>query len=138
MKAYVYLLLLAGMSFPCHAEWRERRGALREMHQTGEFRIFYSLSGRDALRNIKDSNSNGVPDYVDGIAKKLIVARNLYDHEMHLRHPLRSPRYKNEADFVDVNLLSFPLTSNVRSMVSRTMSSHPLIAIEIRRGRKFL
>lgn len=112
MKTYVYLLLLLGMSLPCHAEWRERRGALQEMHQAGEFRIFYSLSGRDALRNVKDSDSNGVPDYVERIATDLRVARDLYEHDMHLRHPLRSPRYNNEADFIDVNLLGFPLTSN--------------------------
>ena len=33
-----------------------------QMHQVEEFRIFYALTGHDALPNPMDSNDNGVPD----------------------------------------------------------------------------
>jgi hypothetical protein len=111
-KELIALVLLAGMSFPSHAEWRERRAALSEMHKVGEFRIFYSLAGSDALPDISDSNRNGTPDYVDRLARELTVARDWYDQEVRLKHPLRSPRYQNRAEFIDVNLLKFPLSTN--------------------------
>lgn len=112
MKNHLLLVLLVGIAVPCHAEWRERRGALTEMHSAGEFRIFYSLSGRDALPNSADANGNGAPDYVDRVATELAAAREQYDHQLQLVHPLKSPRYNNQAEFIDVHLLSFPLTSN--------------------------
>lgn len=112
MKTYLFLGLLISISLPCHAEWRERRGALTEMHPTGEFRIFYSLSGRDALANSEDVNRNGAPDYVDRIATQLAAARETYEQQLHLKSPLKSPRYNDQAEFIDVHLLSFPLTSN--------------------------
>ncbi|MET0534054.1 MAG: hypothetical protein ABW171_07500 [Steroidobacter sp.] len=112
MKALVLLVLLVGTVLPCHAQWRERRAALHEMHQAGEFRIFYALSGQDALPNVQDSNRNGVPDYVDRVAAELATAREAYENGMHLAHPLQSPRYRNQAQFIDVHLMSFPLTSN--------------------------
>lgn len=112
MKIHLFLVLLIGIAVPCHAEWRERRGALTEMHSTGEFRIFYSLSGQDALPNSADANGNGAPDYVERVAMELAAARELYDHQLQLTHPLKSPRYQNQAEFIDVHLLSFPLTTN--------------------------
>ena len=112
MKTCIFLVLLVSCSLPCHAEWRERRGALTEMHGVGEFRIFYALSGPDALRSRDDANRNGAPDYVERIAASLVSARETYERSMGLRHPLKSPRYGNEARFIDVNLLTFPLTPN--------------------------
>lgn len=82
------------------------------MHAVGEFRIFYSLAGQDALPNSADANRNGAPDYVDRIASELAAARELYEHQLQLKSPLQSPRYNNQAEFIDVHLLSFPLTSN--------------------------
>jgi hypothetical protein len=112
MKSYLLLALLIGMAIPCQAEWRERRGALTEMHSMGEFRIFYSLSGQDALPNSADANVNGAPDYVERVASELAAARDLYDRQLQLVHPLKSPRYNDQAEFIDVHLLSFPLTSS--------------------------
>jgi hypothetical protein len=112
VKTYIFLVLLVSLSLPCHAEWRERRGALKEMHSRGEFRIFYALSGPDALPNRDDSNRNGTPDYVERIAEELMAAREVYERSMNLRHPFKSPRYKNDAAFIDVHLLTFPLTAN--------------------------
>jgi hypothetical protein len=106
----VVLLMLA--SFPSYAQWRERRAALTQMHQAGEFRIFYSLSGTDALPYREDSDRNGIPDYVDRLARNLATARRNFDQELRLRHPLRSPRYGYEAEFIDVNILRFPLSAN--------------------------
>lgn len=112
MKPLIALVLLAVIPLPSHAQWRERRAALTEMHSAGDFRIFYSLSGSDALPNAEDSDRNRVPDYVERIAAALTTARDSYDRELHLTDPLRSPRYNNEAQFIDINILRFPLSAN--------------------------
>lgn len=112
MRSYIFVALLVSVALPCHAEWRERRAALPEMHQIAEFRIFYALSGPDALPSSEDFNRNGAPDYVDRIATNLVAALEMYQREMRLTHPLLSPRYKNLPEFIDVNLLKVPLTSN--------------------------
>lgn len=111
MRTYIFLVLLVSFCVPCHAEWRERRGALKEMHHVGEFRIFYALSGPDALPGRDDADRDGTPDYVERIAMRLLTARDAYERSMQLRHPLKSPRYQGQAEFIDVNLLAFPLTA---------------------------
>jgi hypothetical protein len=110
VKTYIFVVLLVSFSMPCHAEWRERRSALPGMQQAGEFRIFYALSGPDALPDREDANGDGTPDYVERIAARLSTARDTYRRSMQLRDPLQSPRYRNEARFIDVHLLSFPLS----------------------------
>lgn len=112
MKKVVVFVLLVIASVPSHADWRERRAALSEMFQSDEFRIFYSRTGADALPNQEDANRNGTPDYVDRLAREFVAARNRYDRELQLTHPIKSPRYKNQAEFIDVNVLSFPLSTN--------------------------
>ena len=109
MSRGAVLALLLVIAAPAHAEWRERRAALSEMHTVGEFRIFYSRAGKDALPNVEDANRNGIPDYVDRIARELLAARNNYNDLLRLRHPFNSPRYSNRARFIDVNLLDLPL-----------------------------
>jgi hypothetical protein len=103
-------MLLVSVALPSHAEWRERRAALREMHRVDEFRIFYSRSGTNALPNVEDANRNGTPDYVERIARELVSARRVYADQLRLTHPMSRPRYGNQAAFIDVNLLSFPLS----------------------------
>ena len=93
--------------------WKEHRSKLREMYKIDEFRIFYNLSGEDALPQEKqsDKNENGYPDYVEDIGMKLVSARNFFDIQVGLTHPLKSDRYNDKAEFIDINLLNMPLKS---------------------------
>lgn len=94
-------------------EWKKRRVALDQMHRVEEFRIFYALTGHDALPDPMDSNDNGVPDKIENIAIQLVVARSVYVDVMKLRHPLESPRYK-DAKYVDVHVATMPLDPNAK------------------------
>jgi hypothetical protein len=111
-KRLMILLVLALSSPPSYAQWRERRAALQEMHTVGEFRIFFSLSGNDALPRSEDLDRSGTPDFVERLARALATAGATYEQEFRLRHPLRSPRYRNQTEFIDINVLRFPLNAN--------------------------
>lgn len=90
-------------------EWKRRRVALDQLHQVDEFRVFYTLTGHDALPDPTDKNDNGVPDRIENIAIQLVVARSVYVDAMKLQHPLQSPRYKDKAKFIDVHVACMPL-----------------------------
>jgi hypothetical protein len=84
------------------------------MHPAGEFRVFYTLAGRDALPDAADTNSNGVPDRIEDIAIQLTTARALYVDVLRLRPPLKSPRYAGRARFIDVHVASLPLEAGAK------------------------
>ena len=109
MKKVLFLILIAGANSIASAQWKDRRAALGQMHQVGEFRIFYTRSGKDALPNTIDSNRNSVPDYVEDIGKKLASARAMYNDHVRLMHPFNSPRYQGKVEYIDINLLEMPL-----------------------------
>lgn len=96
---------------PSLPEWKKRRSALTHRHQVQEFRIHYSLEGRDGLQDLKDQNQNGIPDRIEDIATQLITARDLYQDVLGLRHPLQSPRYRERARFIDINVGRLPFTT---------------------------
>lgn len=103
------LVLLVCCALPSQAQVRERRAALSEMYRVEEFRIFFSRLGADGLPNLVDADRNGTPDYVERIARELVSARNFYRDQLRLMHPMSSLRYRSQVDFIDVNLLAFPL-----------------------------
>jgi len=103
------VLLLVCCALTSQAQVRERRAALSEMYRVEEFRIFYSRLGSDGLPNLVDANGNGTPDYVERIARELVSARAFYRDQLRLMHPMSSLRYRSQVEFIDVNLLAFPL-----------------------------
>ncbi|MFK5921991.1 MAG: hypothetical protein QM496_07415 [Verrucomicrobiota bacterium] len=115
-SALALTLLLLFLPHPVYAQrsslpkWKQRRSALPQVHIVDEFRIYYTRQGNDALPEIQDLNNNAIPDRIENIALQLTTARELYTHVLKLRHPLESPRYKNQARFIDVNVGSLPLS----------------------------
>ena len=89
-------------------EWKKRRSALDKKYVVEEFRIYYTLNGEDALPDVEDSNGNSIPDRIENLSLQLTTARDIYTEVFKLRHPLQSPRYKDQAKFVDVNVGSLP------------------------------
>jgi hypothetical protein len=93
---------------PKLAEWKKRRTGLDRKLVVDEFRIYYSLSGEDALPDVADVNRNSIPDRIDNIALQLVTARKLFVDVLKLRHPLQGPRYKDQAKFIEVHVGSIP------------------------------
>ncbi len=91
-------------------EWKKRRSALEKSHVVEEFRIFYSLEGKDGLPDAIDKNKNDIPDRIENIGLQLIAARKMYVDVFKLRHPLKSPRYKDSAKSIDINVGNLPFS----------------------------
>ena len=108
VKLLLIIVSLIVCSFSIEANWKTERENLDHVFIKNEFRIFYTLNGKNQLpeSNRFDLNLNGVPDYVENIAYRLIVAAQLYTDVFGFRHPLQSPRYKDKAKFIDVHILT--------------------------------
>ena len=91
--------------------WKQKRRALDQCYVREEFRLFYTLTGDNALVGNQrgDADKNGVPDRIEDIARQLLVARRLYGEVFKLRHPFESPRYTNRVKFFDVFVARLPL-----------------------------
>jgi hypothetical protein len=104
----IFLLTITCNAF---AGWVTQRSALSERYEIDEFRIFYSLSGDNALPESKriDKDNNGIPDFVERIGDKLVSARDYYCNQVGLVHPMESDRYYSKVDYIDINLMKMPL-----------------------------
>lgn len=89
--------------------WEDRRSKLDQVEIYGGFRIFYSLSGKDALPKDRkvDSDNRGVPDFIESVGKRLTDAGRFFRREVGLTPPLKSKRYLGKAHYIDVNILNF-------------------------------
>lgn len=65
-------------------------------------RVFYALHGEHAVPDKTDVNSNGVPDYVENVARQADAARRAYNL-LGFRDPLQSARYRG-ATYIDLNV----------------------------------
>lgn len=89
-------------------EWQRDRASLDQRFVCEEFRIFYTLSGKNALPSDAKTAGDEVPDRIRNLALQLLTARQCYVQVLGLRHPFESPRYKGRVKFVDVNVWSLP------------------------------
>ncbi|SIO72615.1 hypothetical protein SAMN05444172_9075 [Burkholderia sp. GAS332] len=65
-------------------------------------RVFYALTGEHAAVDKTDVNSNGVPDYIENVARQAEASRKAFNLNG-FRDPLQSARYRG-ATFIDVNV----------------------------------
>ncbi len=80
--------------------------ALTQKFVLNGIRVFYTLMGEHAVVNTADINSNGIPDYVENVARQANAARRAYNL-LGFRDPLESARYRS-ASYIDINLRNFP------------------------------
>ena len=78
---------------------------LTQKYVQNGIRIFYTLSGENAIVDTNDINLNGIPDYVENVARQANAARRAYNL-LGFRDPLESARYR-AASFIDINLRNF-------------------------------
>ncbi|WP_076419747.1 hypothetical protein [Colwellia sp. UCD-KL20] len=102
------VLLISIFSFFVNAgAWEKRRSFLEKVAVYDEFRIFYSLSGKDKLpiNRQADINHNKVPDFIENIGKRLTDSNRFFKYEVGLTPPLQSNRYRDQVHYIDVNVL---------------------------------
>ncbi|SFD11510.1 hypothetical protein [Pseudoalteromonas denitrificans] len=106
------LLVLLIPIFSCFVNagsWEKRRSTLEKVAVYDEFRIFYSLSGKDKLPKSHrvDINHNKVPDFIESIGKRLTDSNRFFKYDVGLKNPLNSNRYRGLVHYIDVNVLDF-------------------------------
>lgn len=100
------LLVLIISSIFLQANWKDERENLDKLYTLGEFRIFYTLQGENALpkENQIDLNNNNIPDYIENITQRLKVTHDVFTKLLGFKDPLKSKRYQ-ETKFVDIHVL---------------------------------
>lgn len=77
--------------------------SLDKRYVLGDIRVFYTTTGVNQVVDLVDANGNGVPDYIENIARQANVARRSFNL-LGFRDPLESSRYR-AASFIDINVL---------------------------------
>lgn len=104
---FIPLLFLASLQIACAEQPPSAQSACRtvdlknaqhfnQVYKKDEFQVFYSTLANSAhrLKNSKDQNKNGIPDYVEDVMTQAIASREIFK-AAGFRHPLNSPRYQN-------------------------------------------
>lgn len=89
---------------PCNVE-ASSSGFYAEPLQKYEippFRILYTTTGSHAVLDTVDVNSNGIPDYVENIARQADFMRRALNN-LGFRDPLESARYR-AAEYIDISV----------------------------------
>ena len=88
------------------AGWKSDRENLDHVYIIDNFRIFYTLEGKNAITDQTDNNKNNIPDIVEDIAIQLGTANKLYSEVFGFVQPAVSRRYKDQINSIDVHIMS--------------------------------
>jgi hypothetical protein len=96
---------------PCTSLSNPELNKLEKVYTAGDIRVFYTeqapKTGADhrlpAISQI-DANGNGVPDFVENVAKQADVSRKIYA-ALGFRDPLEAAKYHG-VKYIDINLLN--------------------------------
>ena len=92
--AWVFTIALCGQA----------QESLSQVHQTGDIRIHYHLSGEHAV-DPADANGNGVPDQVEDVMTQVLAARLVFVEVLGFPEPMKTERFRT-ASFIDIHLRS--------------------------------
>ncbi|UXS42980.1 hypothetical protein FY150_24570 (plasmid) [Agrobacterium tumefaciens] len=100
-----------GPTASCSSRSSEELNKLEKVYSIGDIRVFWTdqapAAGQDHRlppQSTADSNSDGVPDYIENIARQADAARQAFIH-LGFQDPLNSPRYA-AVRFIDINILN--------------------------------
>ncbi len=100
-----------GSTASCSSRSSEELNKLEKVHSIGDVRVFWTeqapVAGRDHRlppQSRADDNSNGVPDYIENIARQANAARQAFIH-LGFPDPLSHRRYA-PVRFIDINILN--------------------------------
>lgn len=107
-----------GSTTLCSSHRSEELNKLENVYSIGDVRVFWTerepAAGQDHRlppQSTADDNSDGVPDYIENIARQADAARQAFIH-LGFQDPLNSPRYA-AVRFIDINILN--MTYNGRA-----------------------
>lgn len=73
-----------------------------QRYDYGQFRVFYTMVGSDAVADITDANANGVPDYVENVARQADFSLKALTF-VGFRSPFESSRYR-AVKYIDIGI----------------------------------
>lgn len=81
------------------------------------FRVFYTQGGESTSpENLRDTNGNSVPDYIEEVVEKLATSRYLLNERVQLTDPLFSGRFHARgAEFIDILIKDIPRQYGIAS-----------------------
>ena len=107
-----------GAATSCSSQHSEELNKLEKVYSIRGVRVFWTeqvpAAGQDhrlPSQSRADDNSNGIPDYIENIARQADAARQAFIHQG-FPDPLKSPRY-TAVRFIDINVLN--MTYNGRA-----------------------
>jgi len=100
----IFVVLINSTSL--FANWKSEREDLDKVYKIDKFRVFYTLNGKNKLKDKTDTNKNNIPDIVENIALQLDTANKLFSNVLGFKQPFFSERYKNNVQYIDIHLLS--------------------------------
>lgn len=102
-----FLILIYISYISLNADWKIQRENLDNVYILDEFRIFYTLKGKDALPEVNrvDLDKNKIPDYIENIAFRLQLTKLVLIDELGFKNPLKSNRYK-DVKYIDIHILN--------------------------------
>ena len=82
-----------------------------------EFRLFFRTDGKPGSpHDLRDSDNDGIPDYVISLLLKFVVARLILTQGFHLKHPLSHGYFlQQKAQYIDLKLQSIPIEHGLTS-----------------------
>ncbi len=112
MKKFLFLL------FPFYLYSFSYIDSLDKIYIKDEFRVFYTLNGKNALpkNNQVDKNNNQIPDYVENITNQLSKVSKLLVDKYGFIHPLKQERFKG-AKYIDIHLINLKVNGAAGDVV---------------------
>jgi hypothetical protein len=92
-KLKLLIISLIFVTTSSFSNWKSERENLERVYTVNEFRLFYSLNGKNAIKNKSDINKNNIPDIVENIALQLDVSNRVFKDILNFKSPLEQNRY---------------------------------------------
>lgn len=103
---YFKILFILCLSISLQANWKIKRENLDQLYQVDNFRLFYTLEGKDSIEDKSDINKNNIPDIVENVGLQLSISNQLFSNVFNLKSPLEQNRYKlKNVKFIDIHFL---------------------------------
>lgn len=118
----VVTLLLAAIT-TLQQSYGQEKSVLTEHYVLDTIRVFYAIDGKSAVP-VADTDSSGVPDHVEDVAKQVWAAHRLFCDVLEFPNPLKSERHtgvtcievsiRDRSEIGDVNGVAFEQSQRAR------------------------
>nr|WP_300308206.1 hypothetical protein [Halomonas sp.] len=129
-KSYAYNLPSCGVSSIDLSKFNQYEDPhpllyLDERYNSGVFRIFYTKKGMHAIKDTRDDDRSGVPDYIENIAIQANAAYDIYN-SLGFKNPLNSSAF-NGAKYIGISVYDLEGYNGLSYDKAWSYPKHPLI-----------